>query len=102
MCFTRSEDSERAFISALQRPHNTKHAMFTAHLIPSLNTLVPSRIRESFDVELFPMLDVFGHFDTTGFVRDSTANTCAARLVAMLSSIGHLQSDLLSGQHGHK
>ena len=96
MRYTRTEESERAFINALERLHNTKHSMFTTHLMTSLDTFVPSLIRDALDIELFPELEVLGQFDTTRFVLDSTIKTRAARLLETLSSVGCLKRDLFS------
>ena len=96
MRFTRTEESERAFINTLERLQNTIHSMFRTHLMTRLDTFVPSLIRDVFDVMLFPELDVSGQFDTTRFVLDSTRKTRVVRLLEILGNIGHLQSLLLS------
>ena len=96
MRYNRTEESERAFIDALERLHSTKRSLFTTYLTTSLDTFVPSRIRDALDIELFPELDALRHFNTAHFVLDSETKTRTVRLLETLNNVGHLQRDVFS------
>ena len=59
MRFVRDETSERAFLETLERLHAAKRSMFTTHLMNSLDSFLPSRIKDALDIEVFPEINMF-------------------------------------------
>ena len=69
--------SERAFVEALQRLHAARRSSFTAQLLHTLDSFIPSKTKDSLHLDRFPELKALRDFDPAVFVVDSPAKTRA-------------------------
>ena len=64
MRFTRTQESERTFITSLESQHLAKRSLFTTRLLNTLEAFVPSKVDKVLDTDLFPELNPLHNFET--------------------------------------
>ena len=95
MRFTRTQESERAFLSSLESLHLAKRSLFTTRLLNTLDAFVPSKVDKVLDTDLFPELNPLRNFETSGVILDSPAKGFASALLHKLKTAGSFQRDVL-------
>ena len=96
MRFRRTEDAERAFVEALQRLHAARRSSFTAQLLHTLDSFIPSKTNDALHLDRFPELKALRDFDPAVFVVDSPGKARAARLLTHMKHVGVSERDVLS------
>ena len=95
MRFTMSEESERAFINALEKLHLAKRSLFTTRLLNTLEAFVPSKVDKVLNTDIFPELNALHNFEPLGVVLDCPAKEFANALLHKLKTVGSFQRDVL-------
>ena len=96
MRYLRTPAAEGAFVQALQRLHKSRKSIFTAELLNSLASFVPSSINPVVRKAAFPALCLLKDFDVDGHVADTDAKARAMALVQCLKGVGSVDVDVFS------
>ena len=96
MRYLRTPAAEEAFVWALQRLHKSRNSIFTAGLLNSLGSFVPSAIDPVVRKAVFPALCSLKDFDVDGHVADTDAKACAMELVKSLKAVDCVDVDVFS------
>ena len=96
MRFTRTQESERTFITSLESQHLAKRSLFTTRLLNTLEAFVPSKVDKVLDTDLFPELNPLHNFETSGVILDSPAKGFANALLHKLKTAGSFQRDVFT------
>ena len=96
MRYQRTQAAEDAFIQALRRLHNSRKSLFTAELLNSLASFVPSAIDPVVRKVVFPALCSLHEFDVGRYAVNTDAKARAMALVNSLKAVDRVVVDVFS------
>ena len=87
MWFSRTEEAERAFVETLQQLHAARRSSFTAQLLHTLDSFIPSKTKDALNLDRFPELEALRDIDPTVFAVDSPGKARASQLLTRLKLV---------------
>ena len=96
MRYKRTQAAEEAFVQALRRLHKSRNSLFTAELINSLASFVPSALDPILRKTVFPALCSLLDFDVDKYAVNTDAKARAVALIKSLDAVDRVDVDVFS------
>ena len=96
MRYARTGESETKFMETLNRVHNAKRSSFTAHLINSIDSFLPSKMDPVIKKSIFPELARFSAMDLKGPFGEDQHTKRALDVIDVLRCVGVVEPDVFS------
>ena len=96
MRYARTRESEATFMETLNRIHRAKSSTFTAHLINSVDSFLPSKVDPVIKRSLFPELARFRTMDLKGPFDCTQTTKRVLNVIDTLRCVGDVETDVFS------